>query len=72
MLGTISRATGISPTAPGARKPVCMSTTSSAVLRGSIVVKGCTRPLRRSEMSMACCAIFMLCTGRFSFVFLAV
>src|SRR4029077_14185990 len=63
MLGTISRAAGISATAPGSRNPVCMSTTKSAVLRGSMVTKGCTRPRRRIEMSIACCAISILCIG---------
>jgi IS30 family transposase len=41
----------------------CISTTRSAVLRGSIEVKGCTRPRRRNAMSMACRAISILCTG---------
>src|SRR6476661_5431747 len=63
MLGTISRAAGISATAPGSRNPVCMSTTKSAVLRGSMVTKGCTRPRRRIEMSIACRAISILCIG---------
>src|SRR5271165_1940571 len=62
MLGTISRAIGISATAPGATNPVCMSTTSSAVLLGSMAMNGCTRPRRRIDISMACCAISILCT----------
>src|SRR5262245_48542262 len=63
MFGTMLRAIGISATAPGATKPVCMSTTSSAVLRASIVGKGCTRPRRRSETSIACCAISIWCSA---------
>ena len=53
-----------SATASGATNPVCMSTTSSAVFRASIVVNGCTRPRRCIEISTACCAISILCIGR--------
>src|SRR6266496_2735056 len=59
--GTISRAFGVSAGWPGAMKPFCRSTTTSAVRAGSIVSNGWSRPRRWSARSMAWDGIAILC-----------